>query len=811
MLQAVQKYFVHFFYKCSSFLELDMIKLNAANVDSSRPVRQSQIKSSNSVSEVRIAQNHPINRSLASSLNSLSGFNSVGRSSISFAGLEYWQTLSENYFKLPPKASPDKYQRRAADFLYHDKDVLVTAPTGTGKTAIAFYAITKNLEDGKRTFYTTPLKALSNEKYRQLQGIYGKENVGIKTGDRDENPNALIKVMTTEVYRNMVYGDRFKEKSASLENLKTVIFDELHYLGDADRGGVWEQSIILSDPKTQLLSLSATIGNKLEIRDWMSNIRGQKTEPVDVPSAERHVPLTFTNEKVAGLGENKNKASQKGPKDGEPAKEIPLSPKSYVDMVKRLNKLDPSTKQEKLPAIFFVFSKKASKDLLDTFVDDGELLTSKSERKVIKETIERYKKEGKYLGETLNYEALEKGYAIHNSGLLPAQKELIEELFNKKPSPNEPPPLKVVIATETLAAGINMPARTTVITSSRKPTSPGSADDKNDGKRDLTPNEFHQMAGRAGRRGIDKVGYVYTMHVTPEQRKSFDKLIGSDPSILESSFKPDYSFIAGYYNRTQDDDLISEIFNKSFFAHDKNAEKKEEKVNDMFKVFDSKKATLRDFEFMDEDNKLTDKGELLAQINGYEQIPVVNTIHDKKLADLTTVEFAACVGALANIDPKFVPKIKKPKDGEEEAPKAEAIFEHESTPMTTFVTGLDKDLEAYNETMSTEDNYKPIAQNKFVAKHLYEWAKLNSENKDSVKNWKEIMTGDLQGTIRDEGGLFREITQTVDLLKQMVRVAKVGQANAQSSEDRDYYRDIKAKSLDAIDLISHEPVPSKAE
>lgn len=397
----------------------------------------------------------------------------------------YEKTLEENYFQLPKDASPDVFQKASAGYLYNENDVLVTAPTGTGKTAIAHYVITKNLEEGKKTFYTTPLKALSNEKFRSFQKIYGEENVGLITGDTKINREAPIVIMTTEVYRNMIFSEQFKEHNPILDNLKTVVFDELHYLGDVDRGGIWEQSIILSNPETQLLSLSATIGNNKEVAQWMSKLRDLKyhapqisTEEnhqadfnsikripkqavglINVPSENRHVPLEFSNLMILDAKAQKERIKPKKWLKSEASGYKHLNPmgddyKKVVTMLK---------KENKLPAIFFIFSKKGCKNTLNHLAHYGENLNNESEVKQIQEIINRYKTEGKYLGETLNLKALERGYAIHNSGLLPTQKELIEELFQKKL-------IKVVLATETLSAGINMPARTTVISSYLKPT-----------------------------------------------------------------------------------------------------------------------------------------------------------------------------------------------------------------------------------------------------------------------------------------------------------------------------------------------------
>jgi len=747
----------------------------------------------------------------------------VARSLISFRGLE---NINESYFKLPADCHPDKYQIEAAENLQAGNDVLVTAPTGTGKTAIALYSISQNtktgtehmkeltdiidkkMEEGGRTFYTTPLKALSNEKYRQLKKVYGEENVGLMTGDVKENSQAPIVVMTTEIYRNMVFGEKFKQKneySGNLDNLKTVVFDELHYLGDVDRGGIWEQSIILSDPKTQMLSLSATIGNKEDINEWMSNVKGKPQILVNVPPEERHVPLLFTNttlDKIEPEKKGKKAKKVKAKKSQKPGQDVPLETQHYKTMVKKLKDAD------RLPAIFFVFSKRISNDLLKSFAEDGATLTTRKEREEIQATVDRYKKEGKYLGESLNMEALMKGYSIHNSGLLPAQKELIEELF-QKPSKDEPPRLKVIIATETLAAGINMPARTTVISSTRKPTSSASADG-DDRKRELTPNEFHQMAGRAGRRGIDTTGYVYTMPTSESQKNKFQTLVDAPPNDLKSNFNPDFSFVAGYYKMTQDDDVINTIMKKSLHAFDRDPNKSNEKSQEMMKVFQKQKNLLNDFGFIQKDNKLTEKGELLSLLNGYYQIPVMNAIYDKKLAGMNPVELAACVGSLANVGEKRDDD-RAVKNNEEDG-----YFQHDDEAVTSFVADFDNSLEDYNEKREVEtkvnengetvSSYKKIEQNKNATKHLYAWADLNSKEGIPRDNWRKLYSGDLKKTIRDEGSLFKEVTQTVDLLKQMSKISEEASKVVHSDEDVKYYSDLKSTIEESIELLRKEPI-----
>ena len=449
---------------------------------------------------------------------------------------DYRKTVDkDNYFqlKINPETKtpykPDIFQEASGMNLYLGNDVLVTAPTGTGKTAIAEYVITKNLKDGKRTFYTTPLKALSNEKFRDFSKIYGEENVGLLTGDTKINTTAPIIVMTTEVYRNMTASNLFnfdKNSEDMSKDLKTVIFDELQYLGDVDRGGIWEQSIMFTPKNVQILSLSATIGNNVDINNWIASTKGRKgiaitpqrgylankkevleTVLINVPPENRHVPLTFEIEHAAAeikipKGVSKKQkilAKKEGARRSQTMFAKPRD-EAYKTLTKKLHN------ENKLPAIYFVFSKKECRHLLKYLSTESELLTTEKEQKEIENIINKYKEQGIYLGESLNQDALKKGYAIHNAGLLPSQKQLIEELFQKKL-------VKVVLATETLSAGINMPAKTTVISSPRKPSS--TTDGGDDHKRNLTPNEFHQMAGRAGRRGIDTEGFCFALTCNP--------------------------------------------------------------------------------------------------------------------------------------------------------------------------------------------------------------------------------------------------------------------------------------------------------
>ena len=714
----------------------------------------------------------------------------------------FFKSIKDNYFQLKTNPDtnapfePDVFQTTSANYLYLGDDVIVTAPTGTGKTAIAEYVMTKNLNEGKKTFYTTPLKALSNEKFRDFSKVYGEDNVGLLTGDTKINTKAPIVIMTTEVYRNMATSAYFNQDRRLPEDLKTVIFDELQYLGDVDRGGVWETSLMLTPPEVQILSLSATAKNAGLINEWIGKIRGKKgigvkadgnyhPNPsdrtrsiwVDVPSANRHVPLDITLEHVLPDGSKKpaQKTKKKNSEDFKKALGAKTSLSTYKYLTKNLRD------EGKLPAIYFIFSKKDSRALLKYFEEYGDSLTTKDEQKQIQDTIDRYKSENKYLGESLNTEAMIKGYATHNAGMLPTQKELIEELFQRKL-------LKVAIATETLSAGINMPAKTTVITSVRKPAS--TSDELHDGKRNLTPNEFHQMAGRAGRRGIDKHGYCMPLSCNKAQTEIIEDLIASPSNNLSSNFKFDFAFVANYLSQFDGMDEVRNFINKTFFALGN-----EFKAKTLFKEFKIKRDILRENEFIN-GKELTLKGELLRHINGYEQIPVINFIAGKKLSGLNTAELAGIVGGMANIEYRDALRSK------------ETIFGmvNESDAVKEKADELNDEIKAYSDSVYDLNPDIKMGVSDKIINHVYEWAKLNSEHEDSRKNWRELYTGELKDTIRDEGTLFKELTMTVDLMKQMIGICNAGEELSKDNQDKDYYADLRENLYDAIDLIQREPV-----
>ena len=425
----------------------------------------------------------------------------------------------------------DDFQEEAINFIKDGKSVVVCAPTGAGKTCIAESAIHLALESNQRIFYTTPLKALSNQKFYDFSKKYGSDKTGLLTGDTTINRGAQIVVMTTEVFRNMLYGTTFGSIQDNMKDVKYVVLDEVHYMNDESRGTVWEESIIYCPTNIQIIALSATVQNSRQLTDWINTVHSDTkhvyTDFRPVPlkfyyydSSKPHTVLPLTT--PTGALNNKIRPESKY-KYFNP-KTQPKNP--MLDIVNVLNE------KEMLPAIYFTFSRRKCDENAQSCAK-AELLTFEESKK-IEEAIDEYLKENLYLYGNPLLDLIKKGVAPHHAGLLPGLKNLVERLFQKGL-------IKVVFATETLAAGINMPARTTIISSISKRT--------DDGHRLLTANEFLQMSGRAGRRGMDEIGYVViigTPFQTPEEVYSL-AMSGSNP--LESKFEPKYSMVLNLLQR----------------------------------------------------------------------------------------------------------------------------------------------------------------------------------------------------------------------------------------------------------------------
>ena len=438
----------------------------------------------------------------------------------------------------------DEFQKDACKYIDDGKSVVVCAPTGAGKTVIAQHAIHKALEENKRIFYTTPLKALSNQKYYDFGEKYGTDKVGLLTGDTSINRNAQIVVMTTEVFRNMLYGTNFGAVADNMKDVRYVVLDEVHYMNDEQRGTVWEESIIYCPTNVQIIALSATVANADELTDWINTVHS-KTELVDTDF--RPVPLKFyyfdssQPTKLLPLLTPSGQLNKKiRPEKRLFGKKLQNKRSFVKDIVRNLQENDM------LPAIYFTFSRKKCDEQMEKCASLD--LVTKGEQAQIRQFVDEYIAENPHLYNNKHLEYLYCGVASHHAGLLPAWKNLVEKLFQKGL-------IKVVFATETLAAGINMPARSTVISSTSKRT--------DSGHRMLTASEFLQMSGRAGRRGMDEVGYVVIVGTQFQSPEEVAELVLSDANPLESRFSPSYSMVLNLLQRFSLEEA-KELILKSF-------------------------------------------------------------------------------------------------------------------------------------------------------------------------------------------------------------------------------------------------------
>jgi len=437
----------------------------------------------------------------------------------------------------------DQFQLDAIAALNAERSVVVCAPTGSGKTLIGEYAIYRALARGRRVFYTTPLKALSNQKLRDFRDLFGADQVGLLTGDTSINREAPILVMTTEIFRNMLYGTPIGEVGTSLMGVEAVVLDECHYMNDRQRGTVWEESIIYCPTKIQLVALSATIANSDQLTDWINQVHG----PTElIYSNFRPVPLEFYFGNPKGLfpllDKDKTKINPRlKPKRGSSDRKNGPRPEA-PSLVYNLTQLNS---RDMLPAIYFIFSRRGCDKAV---ADLGMSLVNETEAEQLRSQIDEFLRRNPEAGRSGQIEPLYRGIAAHHAGILPAWKGLVEELFQQGL-------IKVVFATETLAAGINMPARTTVISSLSKRTDRG--------HRLLNASEFLQMAGRAGRRGMDERGYVVTLQTPFEGAKEAAYLATSGADPLVSQFTPSYGMVLNLL-QTHSLEEARELLERSF-------------------------------------------------------------------------------------------------------------------------------------------------------------------------------------------------------------------------------------------------------
>ena len=437
----------------------------------------------------------------------------------------------------------DDFQIEGCHALEDGQGVLVAAPTGAGKTIVGEFAAYLAINEGKKCFYTTPIKALSNQKYQDLCSIYGESKVGLLTGDTSFNSEAPIVIMTTEVLRNMLYA-----ASSTLRDLKYVVMDEVHYLADKFRGAVWEEILIHLPESIQVASLSATVSNAEEFGDWLQTVRGDTKVIV---SEIRPVPLYQhvlfgnrlldlfaeggkVNPEILRLEKESHRQIKMATGSGKHGKNNWREKSQLTPSVRSLGRaevIDKLDREGLLPAITFIFSRKACDAAVHQCLSAGIKLTTAEERSEIREVISRATKnipeeDLLVLGFYEWADALERGVAAHHAGLLPTFKETVEALFQRGL-------VKAVFATETLALGINMPAKTVVLEKLTKWNGESHVA--------VTAGEYTQLTGRAGRRGIDIEGNAVISWTKDVDSASVAGLASTRTYPLRSSFKPTYN------------------------------------------------------------------------------------------------------------------------------------------------------------------------------------------------------------------------------------------------------------------------------
>jgi len=442
----------------------------------------------------------------------------------------------------------DKFQEDAIKAVDHGESVMVSAPTGSGKTLTADYAIYKELQSGKRVIYTAPIKALSNQKYKEFTQDHGEEAIGLITGDVVINPTAQVLIMTTEVYRNMAVI-----KDPILSDVSYCIMDEIHYISDQERGYVWEESIIFSPGNVRFLFLSATVPNADEFARWVEKIKGHKVRVIR--HEHRPVPLSIrfydTDLGITTLEKIKErKKLDKYPEYGNMYKRgrprARVRPPSFVDVVKDL--------RDKLPCIYFVFSRKKTQDYASKLRNMNFL--SQPERGRVAVIIQdEWRKMSPDVSSLKSAQELRQclasGVGFHHAGLLPDLKHAVERLFSEGL-------VKVLFATETFAVGINMPAKTVVFDSLRKFTGTGF--------RFLNTKEFYQISGRAGRRGMDKTGLsVSVVHRPSLDFRKAEELTRGDRMPITSQFQLSYNTVLNMVHLHTDAE-IDQILKMSFYT-----------------------------------------------------------------------------------------------------------------------------------------------------------------------------------------------------------------------------------------------------
>ncbi len=488
----------------------------------------------------------------------------------------------------------DPFQEEAIARIKEGYSVIVSAPTGAGKTVIAEHVIRDCLERGEKVIYTAPIKALSNQKYRDFQ-VHFPDKVGILTGDVSINSHAPALIMTTEIFRNKIL-----EEKAELYPYSWIIFDEIHYIDDYERGGVWEESLMFLPEHMKVLGLSATIPNIDELAEWFAAIHHKPIKIVK--ESRRPVPLHIFYQCQNKVYDKLKQLSSDGFRSPEyrqfQGRKIPRF--AYVKSNRLDSLVNHFTANGMLPAIYFAFSRRKTEyyaeELLHyNFLNEAEQAEIGS---LFDELIERYDLGGD-AGAAKIKPFIERGIAYHHAGMLPTLKEVVEQLFTSRL-------IKMIFTTETFALGINMPARTVIFDELRKFYGRSFSV--------LKTRDFYQMAGRAGRRSIDKEGFVFC-RINPHYISPRDvhKTVTSDPEPVRSRFNASYATVLNLYQRYGD--KLYDIYPLSFHYYQESKRWRKKALD----ILRAKVRLLKEYGYIRK-NRLTEKGIFAGKVYGYEFI-----------------------------------------------------------------------------------------------------------------------------------------------------------------------------------------------
>ena len=637
----------------------------------------------------------------------------------------------------------DRFQQKAIDYINNDSSVIVSAPTGAGKTVIAEYVITDCLKKKKNAIYTAPIKALSNQKFRDFKETYG-DKIGILTGDVAINSTAPILIMTTEIFRN-----KLLEKESGLENYSWIIFDEIHYLDDYERGTVWEESLIFLPEHMKMLALSATIPNIDEFASWIQSIHKKPIKTVI--ENRRPVPLHFFYQCQGEIVDSLNEVKRLGYKIDNlyyyqryRGKRVPrtfhLRPNRPVTLIKHLFEND------RLPCIYFSFGRKRC-EYLAKEISGFNFLSVKENKKIkmlYSELCERFGLMTEKSAISL-MPLIERGIAYHHAGMLPTLKEVVERLFTSRL-------IKVIFTTETFSLGINMPARTVVFDELRK------YHGRYYGV--LKTRDFYQMAGRAGRRGIDIEGFVYS-RVNPHyvSFQELYKIIYDEPEKVRSRFNTSYATTLNLYEKYGE--KLYDIYPLSFHYYQETVLRER-----ALKHLKSKVKILKEFGYI-KGGSLTGKGNFASKIYGYE-LSLSEPYEQGILELLSEVELGILCLALvfeprrSAAKPKLSKKIKK--------------LCNDTNNIVKHIQAREKNLQI-----------TPLSKNYYyhLTSCLEAW--MRKESFDKILNYTDA----------DEGEIIRYFRMAIQILREIL--------------DTPASLNLKEKVKKAIELINHDIIDAEKQ